>query len=286
MLTDFEEHLQPILDEPASDLHRLVFADWLEERDPARAEFIRVQVALAETPMCRYAGNHTDLSRPCCKMCAKNATLKARERELLTWKWLPSLPNVAGVNDGQRVGMRHVVDGWSAWFDFSRGFISSVTMPRSALPHLGSILAANPLERISVEGMEFRIGRYVGAITYPWQASSSNAGFSSWPTRRAMCEQLGEWIASVLPRQRGTSSDSDPVRYVVHPGYVRSQSDGQQHYISYPRLIELYRVPADQCVNADRVMITGNPDIHLWPQEDGDYRLPAERAANPLAEAR
>src|SRR5262249_8029086 len=41
--------LRAIIDDPASDMHRLVYADWLEERgDPERAEFIRVQCELAE----------------------------------------------------------------------------------------------------------------------------------------------------------------------------------------------------------------------------------------------
>src|SRR4051812_17528646 len=43
-----------ILDQPASDLPRLVYADWLEEHggeaDRARAEFIRVQIERARLP--------------------------------------------------------------------------------------------------------------------------------------------------------------------------------------------------------------------------------------------
>src|SRR5262245_14016045 len=40
-----------VLDHPADDTPRLVFADWLEENDqPERAEFIRVQIELAKLP--------------------------------------------------------------------------------------------------------------------------------------------------------------------------------------------------------------------------------------------
>src|SRR5262245_3775519 len=39
--------LRAILDEPDDDTHRLVYADWLEERGDPRAEFIRDQMALA-----------------------------------------------------------------------------------------------------------------------------------------------------------------------------------------------------------------------------------------------
>src|SRR3954451_12292860 len=40
--------LDAVVREPDDDLHRMVYADWLEERGQgARAEFIRVQVELA-----------------------------------------------------------------------------------------------------------------------------------------------------------------------------------------------------------------------------------------------
>jgi uncharacterized protein (TIGR02996 family) len=45
-----EPFLQTIAEEPDEDLHRLVFADWLEEHGQAeRAEFIRLQVESAAT---------------------------------------------------------------------------------------------------------------------------------------------------------------------------------------------------------------------------------------------
>jgi uncharacterized protein (TIGR02996 family) len=47
-MTDGEALLKAIIDEPEDDTPRLVYADWLDENgDPDRAEFIRVQVALA-----------------------------------------------------------------------------------------------------------------------------------------------------------------------------------------------------------------------------------------------
>src|SRR5438874_1642322 len=39
--------LQAIIESPDDDDHRLIFADWLEERDDPRGEFIRVQVERA-----------------------------------------------------------------------------------------------------------------------------------------------------------------------------------------------------------------------------------------------
>jgi uncharacterized protein (TIGR02996 family) len=64
--------LQAILDDPDDDTHRLVYADWLDEHgDPARAEFIRVQVELNRGP----ARSREEL--------AARRALAAREEELL-----------------------------------------------------------------------------------------------------------------------------------------------------------------------------------------------------------
>jgi type IV pilus assembly protein PilB len=45
-----EGFLHAILENPADDTVRLVYADWLEEHDDPRSEFIRVQCALAKLP--------------------------------------------------------------------------------------------------------------------------------------------------------------------------------------------------------------------------------------------
>ena len=43
--------LAAILERPEDDFPRLVYADWLDENgDPARAEFIRLQLQLAREP--------------------------------------------------------------------------------------------------------------------------------------------------------------------------------------------------------------------------------------------
>src|SRR5579859_4433991 len=59
--------LRSVIDQPAEDAPRLVYADWLDEHGQSgRAEFIRTQIALARGP------------DP-----AKLADLRRRERELL-----------------------------------------------------------------------------------------------------------------------------------------------------------------------------------------------------------
>jgi uncharacterized protein (TIGR02996 family) len=45
-----EGFLQAILEEPDDDVHRLVYADWLEEHDDPRGPFIRTQIEAASLP--------------------------------------------------------------------------------------------------------------------------------------------------------------------------------------------------------------------------------------------
>lgn len=72
-------------------------------------------------------------------------------------------------------------------------------------------------------------------------------------------------------------------RYVLHPGDVISRHDGHGHYIDSQTLAHLYGVDRAQCViYADDPNWVELPhDVHLFPRNDGDYRLPeqAERAA-------
>ncbi len=99
--------LQDIIAHPEDDTPRLIFADWLEEqggpRDRARAEFIRVQFALAGLP----AG---DLRRP---------PLEQRERDLLLaheQEW------TAGLRE---------LDVWT--WKFRRGFVEHIGIHPSRL---------------------------------------------------------------------------------------------------------------------------------------------------------
>ena len=64
-------------------------------------------------------------------------------------------------------------------------------------------------------------------------------------------------------------------RYVVHPGYVRSRSDGDLHYITYMRLINLFKVDPKLCVRFIEELHRPQPlDTHLYPKYSGDYTLP------------
>lgn len=63
-------------------------------------------------------------------------------------------------------------------------------------------------------------------------------------------------------------------RYVLHPGRVRSRNDGEQHFITASQLAMLYRISMDDCVVYQKGMPLDEPgSIHLFPRENGDYRL-------------
>ena len=113
--------LQAVLDTPEDDTPRLVYADWLEERgDAARAEFIRVQVALARL-------GEDDPQRE---------ALEQRERALRSAHeagWLGPLP--AMVSEAR----------------FGRGFVERVTLGvRQFLTHAASLFERVPLREVKL----------------------------------------------------------------------------------------------------------------------------------------
>lgn len=69
-------------------------------------------------------------------------------------------------------------------------------------------------------------------------------------------------------------------KYAIHPGYVYSKFDGGEHYVGYRDLISLYRIKSSECIKWDESHTIGwkyDDYIHLFPQSDGNYRLPTEK---------
>jgi hypothetical protein len=70
------------------------------------------------------------------------------------------------------------------------------------------------------------------------------------------------------------------IKYVVHPGFVTSCNDGQEHYITARDLVRLYGVNPAECGAVwpdDPSAIVGcdmTTLVHLYPRNDGDYKLP------------
>src|SRR5262245_52142937 len=113
--------LQAILENPDDDTPRLVYADWLEERDDPRGEFIRVQCRLAEL----------DEDDP------QRRDLQRREYELLANHW--------GEWAGPLVGR---VRRWR----YRRGFVEQVRMEAGQfLKEAPWLLDLAPIQELRVD---------------------------------------------------------------------------------------------------------------------------------------
>ena len=123
-LTHDEAFLEDICGHPEDEATRLIYADWLDDRDdPARAEFIRVQVELRKTAP--DDDRHDDLVR------REEALLQEHEGG-----WRAELPALEGVN----------------WEDFSGGFVEAVFVNSVEvfLRRSAAIFAAAPIRRLQV----------------------------------------------------------------------------------------------------------------------------------------
>jgi uncharacterized protein (TIGR02996 family) len=141
-MQDNDAFLQAIHDAPDDDTPRLVYADWLDEHgEPSRAEFIRLQCALANL-------SDTDASR---------WALLARERQLL-WQH----------GKGWAGALRRRVQRYA----FRRGFVEDITLSAdNFLQHGNELFRLAPLRRVrlleaenrmSVLGASPLLGRLVG----------------------------------------------------------------------------------------------------------------------------
>lgn len=70
---------------------------------------------------------------------------------------------------------------------------------------------------------------------------------------------------------------STDVLYVLHPGHVKSNYDGDTHFISGQQLARLYNVPLAKCIihgsfQTPRSMKGVYKELkHLYPRSDGKY---------------
>lgn len=58
-------------------------------------------------------------------------------------------------------------------------------------------------------------------------------------------------------------------RYIIHPGIVYSEIDGDLHYIDAHRLIQLYRLNSKK----DKIIVVRDTDHAAFVPRDGDVNL-------------
>lgn len=142
-MTDLDAVLQAILEHPDDDLPRLQYADLLEEQGQGeRAEFIRVQLELADLPKqpgIHRAWTHDDNLHLICK--CHGCQLHKQEQILLYksevsylanwWHWIQPL----------NLELAYVV--------FRRGFLESITCPWEHWhAHADAITAQHPIREV------------------------------------------------------------------------------------------------------------------------------------------
>ena len=68
------------------------------------------------------------------------------------------------------------------------------------------------------------------------------------------------------------------VKYLICPGYVLSQNDGQTHYINSVTLVRCYRLRrGEYVVKGEHKGYDVSNLIHLHPKYDGNYSLTANQ---------
>lgn len=76
------------------------------------------------------------------------------------------------------------------------------------------------------------------------------------------------------------------VKYVVHGGYVTSRSDGDEHFIGFRQLCDLYGINPAECIyddphNSERLRGYKrdyiNSLVHLYVRNDGNYNFIREK---------
>ena len=212
-----DELLQTILDHPADDTVRLVYADFLEEQGQAeRGEFIRVQLRLHQLAA-PWPGGMAKAGY----LASEVEELRGRERELLIAGEQQWIAEAFG-------GMIHATPEWpdaiQGW-EFRRGFVGKIfCSPRCWLAHGREIVRAQPVERVELsdrnpaaiasnisvwwDGPEshnyFCLGPLYSHLTgQPFHANAGNAVGKCYPSddaaRMALSDALLAWAATDLP---------------------------------------------------------------------------------------
>ncbi|HEX4588666.1 MAG TPA: TIGR02996 domain-containing protein [Gemmataceae bacterium] len=153
------DFLRAIIADPNADGPRLVYADWLEDcGDTARAEFIRIQCALAAMP---------ENERQYHPLAERAQALEGTHRE----QWLQPLREALGHSgDGSRIWLGFLRLNPTKTLinaNFRRGFAEYVHVETAAfLAHASKLVGATPLRTLVLEPADFdRSAEHWDALT-------------------------------------------------------------------------------------------------------------------------
>lgn len=211
--------LQAVLDEPAIDIHRLAYADWLNEQGYSdRAEFIRVQLQSSLHPF--------NDCPPACVRCLIAAINEKRADVLLSahiGEWTNGLPDTmvtrhcpfcieqsadleTNVVECRQCDSTGLVPYYES-IKFTRGFVSEVRLTMAdfmAKDVAGYLFANHPIERVVITDAEpIVLACDASMETYQWMCNKHEAE-SPWFVPR----QLWELIDLPLVRIGGEIMDN------------------------------------------------------------------------------
>lgn len=169
--------LAAICANPADDTARLVYADWLQEQgQEERAEFIRVQVAIARTSaedqcaQCYATAEGVQKTNGPCRCAKALRSLRRRSRELLAFDWCPvTIPRTTPRIRTETCDIELLDgDGLRAAFRFRRGFVDRCWLPAADwLAHGDAIVAAHPVTAVRLTSRPIVAGGAYGSYWLP-----------------------------------------------------------------------------------------------------------------------
>lgn len=251
--------MRAIIEAPADDLPRLVFADRLDEMGDPRGEFIRVQIdraILAPLPsrQCVYCLEEPDgYCGDGCPYCL----LGCRERELLLKHgrgWAAEMVHAAKGGDGQFMKWDHEQAEYHSTrrmkWQFTRGFVSHLTASWADWSrHATDIRAATPLEeltltntlgshaetvalscrglrRVTIQGGGSDFRRWVGVVRsyLPDTEVIEIPSLVSNGTREALETDMILYGSAFIDPQTGQRIPPDQVRYTESRGIINART--------------------------------------------------------------
>jgi uncharacterized protein (TIGR02996 family) len=211
-MRDGDGLLKAILADPDDDTPRLVYADWLDENgEPARAEFVRVQVELAKYPDQAFLDNFDAHPETCtCGGCL-GLRLRRREGELLRdfnrTLLEPRPPGMFSWQHNGRFGWGVKESGYPGRdfpITFSRGFITTLICTAADWhAHGDAILARHPVREVTLTTTPRLVatrGGLYAKLSGRWKELAYGAG-RTW-SQMAPDLLAAEWpgVAFNLPR--------------------------------------------------------------------------------------